>query len=423
MRRSIPPVTPARAIIRRRMTALAELEVPTLDYRDPGLTGPAFRETLRDLRERSWIARADPLGWFVLDHEATAFFLRTRSATFPGRLVLEMQGVTSGPLYERLKGNLLDLDGEAHRRLRKLVQPAFTPKAADGFRPAMREQLEGLFGAVAADGRCDFVAALAKPYPARMIAAVMGAPLEDAPRLQEWANVIQGQFDPVKLATELPALERAATEFQDYAGALLEQRRGRPADDLISILLAAEEDGDQLSDDECLSLVSSVLVGGVDTTQSQLAHAVRLFAEHPDQWRALADDPGLAEAAVDEVLRYEPIAPFTARTTREDVEFRDVSFPQGTVVFACAHTANRDPDEYDAPEAFDITASRERAKPLTFGAGPHFCLGANLARAELQEALRFLPSRMPGLELAGEPVYDTPMGVYGLLELPVRWQA
>src|SRR3954465_11967478 len=292
----------------RVMADVSELDLPTLDYRPPELTGPPFRETLKDRRERSWVARPEPLGWFVLDHEATAFFLRTRSATFPGRLVLEMQGVTSGPLYERLKGNLLDLDGEAHRRLRKLVQPAFTPKAADGFRPAMREQLEGLFGAVAADGRCDFVAALAKPDPARMIAAVMGAPLEDAPRLQEWANVIQGQFDPVKLATELPALERAATEFQEDASGLREERRGASADDLISTLLAAEEDGDQLSDEECLSLVSSVLVGGVDTTQSQLAHAIRLFAEHSEQWRALAGDAGLAAAAVDEVLRYEPIA-------------------------------------------------------------------------------------------------------------------
>ena len=397
------------------MAALTELDLPTIDYRAPELTGDAFRETLRDLRERSWLARAEPLGWFVLDHEATAFFLRTRSATFPGRLVLEVQGVTSGPLYERLKGNLMDLDGEDHRRLRKVVQPAFTPKAADGYRPAMREQLAELFGAV--DGRCDFVAAVAKPYPARMIATVMGAPVADAPKLQEWANVIQGQFDPVKLTNELPALERAATEFQEYARGLLEERRRAPADDLLSTLLGAG-----LADDECLALVSSVLVGGVDTTQSQLAHAIRLFAGHPEQWRALGSDPSLVEAAVDEVLRFEPIAPFTARITLEDVGFRDVLFPAGTLVFACAHTANRDPDEYAAAEEFDILAERDRAKPLTFGAGPHFCLGANLARAELQEALAFLAPRMPDLELDGEPVYDTPLGVYGLLELPVRWR-
>jgi cytochrome P450 len=285
----------------------------------------------------------------------------------------------------------------------------------------MRAQLAELFGAVEGAGRCDAVAALAKPYPARMIATVMGAPPADAPRLQEWANVIQGQFDPVKLATELPALERAATAFQEYARGLLRERRRTPAGDLISTLLGAEEDGDRLSDEECLSIVSSVLVGGVDTTQSQLAHGLRLFAEHPDQWRALRDDPALVPAAVEEILRYEPIAPFTARITLEDLEFRDVLFPQGTLVFACAHTANRDPSDYDAPEAFDIRAPREHGRPLSFGAGPHFCLGANLARAELQEALAFLAPRMPELALDGEPVYDTPLGVYGLLELPLRW--
>src|SRR5688500_14250439 len=270
------------------MPALADLDVPSFDYTDASITGPRFHEVMRGLRERSWIARAEPAGWLVLDHEAVAFFMRTPAATFPGRKMLELQGVTSGPLYERLKGNLLDLHGDDHRRLRKLVQPAFTPKEADRLRPLMREQLEALWSAVADDGRCDFVEAFAKPYPARMIAAVMGAPLEDAPRLHEWANLIQGQFDPIKVANELPALERAAAEFVEYTEELLRRRRDDPSDDLISKLIAAEEEGDRLNEDEMVHLVSAVLVGGVDTTQSQLAHGIRLFAEHPEQWGALA---------------------------------------------------------------------------------------------------------------------------------------
>ena len=403
------------------MAAIAELELPGFDYTDPSLTGPRFHEALSALRDRSWVARADPVGFLVLDREAAAFFLRTQSATFPGRKMLEVQGVTAGPLYERMRGNLLDLDGDDHRRLRKLVQPTFTPPAADKHRPAMRELIERLYDAVAADGRCDMVEAFAKPYPSLMIATVMGAPLDDAERLWEWANLIQGQFDPIKVANELPAIERAALEFVDYTRELMRQRRDEPGDDLISELLAAEEEGDRLTEEECVHLVSAVLVGGVDTTQSQLAHGIRLFCEHPDQWRMLADDPSLAPAAVEELLRYEPITPFTARIMLEDVEYRDVSFPEGTLVFACAATANRDPDGYEAPEDFDITADRERTKPLTFGAGPHFCLGANLARAELQEAFAFLAARMPDLQLDGEPVYDTPLGVYGMLELPVRF--
>ena len=401
------------------MTAVAELDVPAFDYMDAALTGPRFEDALRELRERTWLARAEPFGWFVLDHDAAAFFMRTKDAAFPGRTIFEVQGITEGPLYERLKGNLLDLDGEDHRRLRKLIQHAFTPKAADAYRPAMREQLEALYDAVAADGRCDAVTAIAKPYPARMIATVMGAPLEDAGRLAQWANTIQGQFDPIRLQNELDELERAAGEFQDYANALLDERRREPRQDLLSELLAAEDEGDRLSHEECLNIVSSVLVGGVDTTQAQLAHALRLFARHPEQWSELAERPDeLAGPAVEEVLRVAPIAPFTARITRTEIEFRDVTFPESTLVFACAHTANREQDE-----SFDITADRGREKPLTFGAGPHFCLGASLARAELQEAMRFLAPRLRDLELDGEPVYDTPLGVYGLKSLPVRFTA
>ena len=130
----------------------------------------------------------------------------------------------------------------------------------------------------------------------------------------------------------------------------------------------------------------------------------------------------MAKAAADEVLRYEPITPLTARITLEDVEYRDIQFPKDTVILACALTANRDPETYDDAEDFDITADRGRAKPLTFGAGPHFCLGANLARAELEEAFAFLAPRMKDLELAGEPVYDTPLGVHGLHELPISFR-
>ena len=164
-----------------------------------------------------------------------------------------------------------------------------------------------------------------------------------------------------------------------------------------------------------------MLVGALDTTQAQLAHGIRLFADHPEQWRMLAEDPSLAAAAAEEVLRFEPITPLTARITLEDLEHRDVLFPERTIVLAASASANRDPAGYASPDDFDITADRDRTKPLTFGAGPHFCLGANLARAELQEAFAFLAPRMPELALDGEPEYDTPLGVYGLNALPIRW--
>jgi cytochrome P450 len=284
----------------------------------------------------------------------------------------------------------------------------------------MRKYLQQRWDAVADDGRCEFVEAFAKPYPSLVIATVMGAPLDDAPRLHHWSNWIQKQFDAEALMTERELIEEAVVEFYAYADDLLAARREDPGEDLVSTLLAAESEGDRLSDVECVNLVLNVLIGGVDTTQSQLAHAIRLLAEHPDQWAALRADPALAAGAVEEALRFEPITPFTARIVLEDMEVRGVSFPEGTVVFVASISANR--DGVVDPERFDITRT-EGARLTTFGAGIHYCLGANLARAELQEALTFLSAHIDRLELDGEPAYGGVTGIYGLDALPIRFTA
>jgi cytochrome P450 len=402
------------------MALVTELELPELDYLAEDLRGERFHEVMNELRARSWLAAA-PIGFFVLDREAASFFLRTKSATFPGMKIAELFGVEEGPLLEQMRRNILHVNGDAHRRLRNLVNPAFTPRAADRWRAAMREFLERLWEPLAGAKECEFVGVFAKPYPSLTIATVMGAPLEDAPKLYEWSNLIQRQFDGPSLLNERESIERACAEFYDWAGELIERRRDDPGDDLISTLIAASHDGDRLSDVECMNLVLNVLVGGVDTTQSQLAQALRLFAAHPEQWELLAERPVLAPQAVEETLRYEPITPVTARLLHEEVEYRGVTFPADTVVMVAAFTGNRDGVEGD-PDAFDITAERGEAKPLTFGAGIHYCLGANLARAELQEALTFLPARMPALELAGEPELGSIHGIYGLERLPLRWK-
>jgi cytochrome P450 len=417
---------------------VSELELPTFDQTDTSLRGARFHEAMRELREQGWLAQ-HPFGYMVLDREAGEFFLRTRSAIFPGMKIAEIFEVTKGPLYEEMKRNILHINGADHTRLRSLVNPALSPRAVERYRPAMRDFLGQLFDTVVAASpgaeengggpravvRCEFVDAFAKPYPSMVIAEVMGAPLTDAPRLHHWSNWIQRQFDAISMATEREGIELAVQEFYDYAEALVRDRRSEPRDDLITKLIEAEEQGDRLSDVECINLVFNVLVGGVDTSQSQLAHAIRLLAEHPDQWRRLQKEPALAANAVEESLRYEPITPFTARILTEDVTFRDVSFPEGTMVMVCAFTGNRDLDD-DAqgeggPEAFDISADRGRARALTFGAGVHYCLGANLARLELEEGLAFLSQRMHDLTLDGEPEFENPSGVYGLARLPIRF--
>jgi cytochrome P450 len=469
------------------MTLVSELELPSFDYTDPQMRGARFHACMRDLRAQGWLATT-PLGYLVLDREACELFLRTRAAVFPGMKIAEIFGVAEGPLYEEMRRNILHINGPDHTRLRALVNPALAPRAVERYRPLARQLLEELWaemllrrppqggpegaaqggpreGTQAWPARCEFVEAFAKPYPSQMIAAVMGAPLSDAPRLYHWSNWIQRQFDAASMMSERELIEAAVVEFYEWCGELVRTRRSTPGDDLISKLIAATgEDDDwggerdsvsegpaqrsgkleRLSDVECVNLVLNVLIGGVDTTQSQLAHAVRLFAEHPAQWALLAEDPSLAAQAVEEVLRVEPITPFTARIVTEEMTFRDVTFPKDTIVMVCAFTGNRDLDPpaegaggADAGsgadgdgdgdgtdgDTFDITAPRGRARALTFGAGVHYCLGANLARVELQEALAFLAPRMAGLELDGPPVYESITGIYGLAELPVRYSA
>lgn len=415
------------------MTLVTELELPWFDHTDAQMRGERFHTAMADVRAQGWLAQA-PFGYMTLDREAGEFFLRTRSAIFPGMKIAEIFGVTEGPLYEQMRRNILHVNGADHTRLRSLVNPALSPRAVERYRPVMREFLGDLLAqAIAASGaqegvvRCEFVEAFAKPYPSLAIATVMGAPLEDAPRLHHWSNMIQRQFDAVAMAGEIEPIAQAVQEFYEYAQQLVRARRADPSDDLISKLIAAEEEGERLSDVECINLVFNVLVGGVDTSQSQLAHAVRLLAEHPDQWELLAQDPSLAEGAVEEALRYEPITPFTARILIEDVQYRDVTFPQGTVVMVCAFTGNRDLDDGEegrrGADSFDITADRGKARPLTFGAGVHYCLGANLARVELQEGLAFLAEHMHELRLDGEPVFEGVSGIYGLAELPIAFAA
>ena len=404
------------------MALVGELELSSFDYTDPELKGERFHTAMRELAAKGWLA-AGPYGYVVLDREAGEFFLRTRSAIFPGMKIAELFDVKDGPLWEEMKRNILHVNGSDHTRLRSLVNPSLSPRAVQRWRPAMRDFLDQLFVAVAKAGRCDFVETFAKPYPSQTIATVMGAPLSDAPRLHHWSNWIQRQFDAASMMNERPGIEQAVEEFYEYARALLAARRDDPGDDLISTLLAAADPAhppERLDEEECVNLVLNVLIGGVDTTQSQLAHTIRLLAEHPEQWAALVADPSLAPRAVEEALRYEPITPFTARITVEELTYRDVTFPPDTIVMVCAFTGNRDGVGAE-PQRFDITAERPKARALTFGAGVHYCLGANLARLELEEGLAFLARKMPRLELDGEPVYESILGIYGLAELPIKF--
>jgi cytochrome P450 len=394
------------------VSLVTDLELPDLDFSDPDLVGDAYHRRLASVRAQGWLARS-PVAYLVLDRAAGEFFLRARATAFPGRQIAELFGVTSGPLFEHIDANVLNLSDDTHRRLRSIVSGAFTPAVANRWRPVMREILEQVWAGLDASGLAEFVGAFAKQYPALTIAAILGAPAEDAPRLHGWSTWVQKQFDIRALSTDLARIEAAVVEVNAYVESLL----AAPPDQstLLGAMQAAEAEGDRLSHAECVNLAVNVLAGAIDTTQSQLSHGMHLFAVQPEQWKLVAESPELVPAAVTEVLRVEPVTPFTARICLEDIEYDDVVFPAGTIVAICAERGNREGDE-----DFDIAADHD-GRLLTFGAGPHFCLGANLARAELEEALAFLAPRMPDLRLDGPVRFGGIEGIYGIEALPLSW--
>ncbi|MEO6205043.1 MAG: cytochrome P450 [Mycobacteriales bacterium] len=391
---------------------VTELDLPSYDHIDATLSGDAYHAALDEVAQQSWIAKG-VMGFAILERDAGNEVLRDKRFAFPAMELLMLQGVTSGPIWDRNAEGLMVQTDDAHARLRRLLMPAFTPRATERLRPMLRALITELWDPVADTGECEFVSTLAEPLPSRAIAALLDCP-GDAPLLSRWSFLLQEVFK-MRLDQVAPEVEKAYEEMRAYVHAKLALRRAAPGEDLISVIGTSE-----LSDDECVTLVGSVISGGTDTTQAQLAHGLRLFADHPDQWELLARDPSLIHQAVEEVLRFEPITPFTARIAREDVEVNGTVIPEGTVLFVCAATANRDPAAFEHPQTFDITRKREAA-PMTFGFGAHFCIGHNLARAELAETFTYLAPRTPGLRINGEVKYGPVTGIYGLDSLPLAW--
>ena len=261
------------------------------------------------------------------------------------------------------------------------------------------------------------VADVCEPYPIPIICELLGAPPQDWKLFSAWATDIFRIFN-ANLLEDLPLIERAGAELEAYVQDMIEERRTDPREDLLSDMIAIEEEGDRLSTEEMAMLAEAVLMAGTDTTRNQLACSVALFSEHPDQWALLAERPELAPRAVEESMRYLGAVRGTARFASEDVVYRDVLFPKGTLVSTSLAGANRDPEAWEQPETFDITRERGTAQ-MTFGAGIHFCMGAALARAELQEALPILARRLPNLSLAGTIEWKpSTFGIWGPARLP-----
>jgi cytochrome P450 len=371
-------------------------------------------------REKSWYATT-PMGLILLGYDDVHACLRDRRWRELGREALVGAGITEGPLWDWFGQIMSNQEGEEHVRLRRLVSQAFTPRSVERLRPVMREQANEFLDRVTGAGACEFVAAFAAPYPVRVIGALLGVPPTDFARFHAWSTDLSLAFG-ARIAAERPRIEAALGNLSDYVDHLLGERRRAPGDDLITGLLAAEEAGDRLSPDELRAMITVLIFGGQDTTQCQLACAVATFLRHPDQWERLAREPELAVSAAEEVLRYEPAGSGSPRVATESFRYRVLEIAAGTIALPSGPAANRDPSVYPDPDRFDIT--RRHAQPmLTFGGGQHYCLGAALARAEIQEALPLLARRLPDLAADGPARWRTQALIRGPEELPIRFAA
>jgi cytochrome P450 len=315
--------------------------------------------------------------------------------------------------------NMLESDPPQHTRLRKLVTREFTPRRVEALRPRVQRMTDALIDTMlsAPDGRADLVKAVAFPLPMAVICELLGVPARDAEQFHAWSSELMA---PSRPGSEGDALRSIAL----YLTELVEEKRVGPDDDLLSALIQiTDEDGDRLSRDELLGVAFVLLIAGHETTLNQFANGVRALLEYPDQLAALCADMSLVDGAVEEMLRFDgPLKSATDRFTREPVEIGGTLIPARQHVLVALAGADRDPEKFPVPNRFDIR--RDARGHVAFGHGIHHCLGAPLARMELQIAVRTLLERCPGLQLDGDPdelAWIGGMLMRGTRTLPVRW--
>lgn len=317
----------------------------------------------------------------------------------------------------------LFLDPPDHTRLRRLASKAFAPRVVKALTPEITTLVDALLDTVAdRGGPFDVIADLAYPLPVAVICRLLGVPIDDEPQFGRASALLAQSLDPFTSFTgELPEDYEQRMEaglwLRDYFRDLIAQRRGRLGDDLLSGLIAVEEAGDQLTEDEIVATCNLLLVAGHETTVNLIANAILAMLRNPSQWAALAADSGRAAAVIEETLRYDPPVQLVGRVAGEDMPIGDIVIDKGDNVMLLLAAAQRDPGANDDPDVFN--PDRDGVRHLAFGHGPHFCLGAPLARLEAGIALSAVTARFPHARIDGEPTYKPNVTLRGMASLPV----
>ena len=377
----------------------------------------------RRLREEDPV-HASPLGIWVLTRYEDAVMV-LRDARFGREGIAELQEARLGAARARPKNSrdMLFRDPPDHTRLRSLVSRAFTPRVVEEMRPHIQEIVDGLLDRVKGSGGMDVIEDLAYPLPVRVICEMLGVPTSDQEVFRQWSADIARSLDAALYPADSGVGTRgqeASDALKEYFRSLIAVRRKHPRPDLLSGLIAAEEQGDKLSEAELLSTCALLLIAGHETTVNLIGNGLLALLQHPAELRALAEDPARIQTGVEELLRYDGPVQRTSRMTMADVEIGGKQIPKDRVVVAAIGAANRDPAYFTDPERLDVR--RKENRHIAFGFGIHFCLGAPLARIEGQVAIGTLLRRMPALKLVSDnPEWRESSVLRGLKTLPVTF--
>jgi cholest-4-en-3-one 26-monooxygenase len=334
--------------------------------------------------------------------------------------VVGLEDVQTDPDWQGEGQLMLTMDPPSHTRHRRLVNRGFTPRMIGMLETHIRDVTVQILEQAIAKGEVDFVVDVAAELPLQVIAELMGVPLEDRHKVFDWSNRMVGSEDP-EYAVEQENVQQAQIEMFMYAQTLAERRRQEPKDDIITKLLSADIDGDQLSEMDFNLFFMLLAVAGNETTRNATSHGMNAFLEHPEQYQMLVEKPELLDSAIEEILRWASPVMYFRRNVTEDYDYKGHELKAGDKVSIWYVSANRDEDVFAEPFRFDITRSPN--EHVAFGGGgPHHCLGANLARMEMRLFFEELTRRVPRVELVGEPVRLRSNFIGGIKHLPVRFE-
>jgi len=398
---------------------------PLFDPFAPGFTDDPYPQ-YATMREQAPVYE-HPFGfWLLTRYEEVSWLLRAAGMS------VEDDNVAADSLLRQIREDvfgdgaprasalsMLDRDPPDHTRLRKLVSKAFTPRAIQALRPRITELVDGMLATMAEQRRVDLVDALAFPLPFAVIAEMLGTPPADHDRIRQLSGTVVRSLEPVADPDLIARIVAADTELTQIAGEMIAWKRAHPADDLLTALIQAEDDGDALDDEELVAQTLLLYIAGHETTVNLIAGGTLALLRNPGQLALLRGDPALVGNAVEELLRYDSPVQATRRITVAPVTVGGTTIPAGAFVMASLGSANRD-ERFWGPDAGELNLSRENARQhVSFGAGPHHCLGASLARLEAGIAFARLVTRFPRLALDGDVVWNGRINLRGPAHLPV----